>query len=68
MFCSYVNLSRNVNWYQLQMEDKDLKLVYDLKAQNNPLPYNKDSISTTVKRLLGQWETITIIDNILIRL
>lgn len=50
------------------MEDKDLKLVYDLKAQNNPLPYNKDSISTTVKRLLGQWETITIIDNILIRL
>lgn len=50
------------------MEDKDLKLVYDLKAQNNPLPYNKDGFSTTVKRLLGQWETITIIDNILIRL
>ena len=49
------------------MEDKDLKLVYDLKAQNDPLLYNKDDFSTIVKRLLGQWETITIIDNILCR-
>ena len=66
-FCSYINSSGNFNWNKLQMEDKDLKLVYDLKAQNDPLPYSKDGFSTTVKILLGQWETITIIDNILCR-
>ena len=41
-FCSYINSSGNFNWNKLQMEDKDLKLVYDLKAQNDPLPYSKD--------------------------
>lgn len=66
-FCSYINSSGNFNWNKLQMEDKDLKLVNDLKAQNDPLPYSKDGFSTTVKILLDQWETITIIDNILCR-
>ena len=62
---SFVSVSDRYDWCGNQLNDVNLKLIHDLKAKYSVKPPVEKGFSTTVKRLLGQWENIVVRENLL---
>ncbi|CAC5355102.1 unnamed protein product [Mytilus coruscus] len=67
-FCQDVCVGNQYDWKKAQLEDVHLRLVQDLKSASNDKPIEEEGYSTTVKRLIGQWENVVLRDGILYRI
>ncbi|CAC5393515.1 unnamed protein product [Mytilus coruscus] len=66
-FCQAVCVGDQIDWKKAQLKDVDLNLIQDLKSASNDKAIVEERYSSTVKRLIGQWENIVPRDGILYR-
>ena len=66
-FCQAVCAGEQIDWKKAQLKDVDLNLIQDFKSASNDKPIVEEGYSSTVKRLIGQWENIVPRDGILYR-